>query len=318
MRPTDWRIAICLGVLGIIGCGTRSSDEDVYPNRPINLIVPFSAGGGTDTYARVFKKAIDDEGLLPQPMVIVNIDGAGATIGSRRAKNAKPDGYTLLLLHDAILTAKASGTVNYGPEAFEPVAGTGEVGMVIAVWKDSPYQDLDDLMNAAISKPDTLPFAANIGALTHYAGLQLEAAAWDKVGRKQEDRENLFRFVPVGGGSKRFAELKGGHIEVTGFSLEEFSSFPQRRTSRPGLFWRAPASRHRGCSNWNGGGLPHRPKEHLLLVGPERNAARPYRCVDQRIGRCPQDRVRRRKDARDAHRVSVDHGLGVADSAQGE
>lgn len=224
MRNPIWRVVAGLVVLCAAGCGMNSSDG-VYPNRPINLIVPFSAGGGTDTYARVFKKAIDDEGLLPQPFVIVNIDGAGATIGSRRAKDAKPDGYTVLLLHDAILTAKASGTVDYGPEAFEPVAGTGEVGMVIAVWEDSPYHDLDQLMNAAIDSPRTLKFGANIGALTHYAGLQLEDAAWDKAGRDKDDRESLFLFAQIGGGSKRFADLKGGHIDVTGFSLEEFLRF---------------------------------------------------------------------------------------------
>ena len=120
-----------------------------YPERPIQIVVPFGPGGGTDTYARALKQVIEENDLLPQPLVIVNVPGAGATIGSRRVKNAEPDGYTLLLLHEAIVTAKYSGQADYGPEAFEPIAGTGQQGMVIAVREDSPHRSLQDLLDAA-------------------------------------------------------------------------------------------------------------------------------------------------------------------------
>eukprot|EP00913_Durusdinium_trenchii_P028485 g26713.t1 len=197
------------------GDGTPDSKRGEFPTRPIKLVVPFNAGGGTDAFARIVNKAIKDETLLPQPLVIINVGGAGATIGSRRVKNARPDGYTLLILHDAILTAKATGNVRYGPEAFEPIAGTGEVGMVIVVRDDSPYKSLKDLMNAAANQPGEVIFGANIGALTHFAGLMLE--------QKSDDAK--FRYVQLGGGADRFAKLIGGHIDVTGFSLEEFERF---------------------------------------------------------------------------------------------
>ena len=221
-RPLFQRRLI-LGVLlngvlllfGLMLTLTEPGRRTEFPNRPIKLIVPFSAGGGTDTFARVMKKAITDEGLLPQPLVIINVPGAGATIGSRRVKNALPDGYTLLILHDAMFTAQFSGTVQYGPEAFQPVAGTGEVGMVVAVREESPYRTLDNLMRAARQQPAQINFGANLGALTHYGGLQLEHG-WP--GAK-------FQFSQVGGAADRFADLKGGHIEVTGFSIEEFTRF---------------------------------------------------------------------------------------------
>jgi tripartite-type tricarboxylate transporter receptor subunit TctC len=210
-------IGLNLSVLfaGMWSGRVEAPGSGAYPSKPIKLIVPFGAGGGTDTYARIIKKAIEDNRLLPQPLVIVNIDGAGATIGSRRAKDAKPDGYTLLILHDAILTAKYSRSVDYGPEAFEPVAGTGEVGMVITVSENSPYHDLQALMQAAKENPNKIKFGANMGALTHFAGLQLEKAF---PGAK-------FRYAQFGGGAKRFAALKGGHIALTGFSIEEFVRF---------------------------------------------------------------------------------------------
>jgi tripartite-type tricarboxylate transporter receptor subunit TctC len=183
-----------------------------YPTRPINLVVPFGPGGGSDVNARIFKTAIDDHQLLPEPLVIHNRDGAGATIGSRYVRDAAPDGYTVLFLHDAIITAKYSGMVRYGPEAFEPVACTGESGMVIAVADDSPYHTLTELMEAAREQPGVLSFAVNRGALTHVAGLQLEQAV---PGSK-------FLFPQSGGGQARYNDLIGGHVDVSGFSIEEF------------------------------------------------------------------------------------------------
>lgn len=192
-----------------------AADSEPFPSRPIKVVVPFSAGGGTDTYARIIAEAIQRYRLLPQPMVVINMPGAGATAGSGYVKNAEPDGYTLLLLHDTIVTARLSGAADYGPEAFEPIAGTTEVGMVIAVSQRSPYRSLGELMRAARQHPGRIAFGANLGALTHYAGLQLEHAA----------PGTRFRFVQSGGGAERFADLRGGHIDVTGFSLEEFLRF---------------------------------------------------------------------------------------------
>lgn len=203
-------MSLCL----LPGCQSHDSAES-FPNRPIKLIVPFSPGGGTDTFARVVKKAIEDNHLLAQPLVIINLDGAGATIGSRRVKNARPDGYTILLLHEAIVTAKYAGSVPYGPEAFEPIAGTGRMGLVFAVAEESKYQTLTDLVEDARQHPETLVFAANLGAPVHFVGLMLE----------QQCPGATFRFTQTGGGTKRLHALKGGHADVSAFSLEEFSRY---------------------------------------------------------------------------------------------
>lgn len=189
--------------------------KDGYPGRSIKLIVPFGPGGGTDIYARIIKRAIEEEKLLPHPLVVINRGGGGGTIGSRSVKDAPADGYTMMVLHDAILTAQLSQLVDYGPESFQPIAATGEVGMVIAVADSFPHADLPALMKAASEKPDTISFGANIGALTHYAQLQLEALT----------PGSRFRFAPIGGGAERFANLRSGQIDVTGFSIEEFVRF---------------------------------------------------------------------------------------------
>lgn len=200
-----------------IGCDKKTESIESYPSKPIKLIVPFGAGGGSDTFGRILQNAIQQNNLLPQPLVIVNLPGAGGTIGSLQAKQAKPDGYTLLLLHEGILTAQRAGQATYGPEAFTPIAGTGDATQVIAVGGESVYQDLNSLVDAATQSPDSVVFSANIGAPSHFAGLMLESEASGAA----------FRYTQTGGGAKRFAAIQGGHVDVSAFSISEYLQFRQ-------------------------------------------------------------------------------------------
>jgi len=189
--------------------------SDSYPNKPITLVIPFAPGGESDFFGRELQKAIRDHDLLPVEIVIQNVQGAGATIGSGRVRRAAPDGYTMLLLHEALITAQSSGKVPYGPEAFEPIAATGKLNMVIAVREDSPFQTLGELMQEAADRPDELIFAANLNAPVHYAGLILES---NQPGA-------AFLYTQIGGGSHRFEALVGGHADVSAFSMGEFISY---------------------------------------------------------------------------------------------
>lgn len=210
-------LACCAIVSLMVAClrGNSGGTEGTYPARPIKLVIPFGPGGGSDTFGRIIKRGIDEAELLPQPFVIINRPGGSATIGSRYVRDAKPDGYTLLLLHDAIITAKYSGKVNYGPEAFQPVASTGEIGMVIVVKESSRFETLTDLLQECKENPDTVTNGVNLGAPTHFAGLQLEQAF---EGAK-------FRFTQSGDGADRVQKLVGDHIEVSSFSVSEYVSF---------------------------------------------------------------------------------------------
>jgi tripartite-type tricarboxylate transporter receptor subunit TctC len=186
-----------------------------YPSKPITVIVPFAAGGGSDVFVRIFQNAIRKNDLCPQPIVIKNIAGAGGTIGSRTARNAKPDGHTILCLHDGIYTAEHYGNADWGPDDFEPIAATGRSGVVVAVEEDSPYSTLHELMEDARDRPYQLVYGTNLGAPNHYSALFLQNG---KSGAK-------FRFTQTGGGAKRLAQLKGGHIDLTGFSVAEYQQF---------------------------------------------------------------------------------------------
>jgi tripartite-type tricarboxylate transporter receptor subunit TctC len=163
----------------------------------------------------MFQKAFKDHNLLGTPMVIVNVPGAGLSIGSRRVKDSEPDGYTFLLTHIALLSRQAAGLDDYGYRDFEPVAQTVGFCSVISVKDDGPYQTLPDLLKAAKKKPDTIIFGANLGALNHMAGLTLQGSS----------PGSAFRFVQIGGGAKNFAALKGGHITVTHFGAPVYYRF---------------------------------------------------------------------------------------------
>lgn len=191
------------------------ADEESFPEKPIQVIVPFAAGGGSDTFARIIQQAVREHALLPYPFVIQNVPDAGGTIGSRRALHADPDGYTILFLHEGILTARVSGQATWGPEDFAPIAATGEVGAIIAVARDSPIQTLDELLSDAAETPDEITFGSNVGAPSHFWALLLENA---KPGAQ-------FRYVQTGGGATRFAALKGGHVSASAFSVAEYLAF---------------------------------------------------------------------------------------------
>lgn len=204
-------IALATGRYWQSGLGEGSR----FPERPVRVIVPYNPGGGTDTYARILQKAIKDNDLMPQPLVIVNKPGGGATIGSSYVKEARADGYTMLCLHEALMTSKAIGQSPHGPEAFEAVAATGEMGQVVLVPNESAFDTLTDLLEKAKASPNTLKFGVNLGTPTHYSGIQLEEA---HPGAR-------FRLVSTGGGANRLAALMGGHLDAAIFSVGELIRF---------------------------------------------------------------------------------------------
>lgn len=194
---------------------TQAPTVAAYPDKPIKIIVPFGAGGNTDGLARMFQKAIQDEKLLSQPLVILNVKGAGGSIGARRAKDAPADGHTLLLMHIALLSGQASGLIDFGYKDFEPIAATADSCLVTAVMDDSKWDTLPALLDDAKANPDSIIHGANLGAVNHMAGLMMEGA---NPGSK-------FRFVQIGGGAANFKALKGRHTNVTHITLAEWSNF---------------------------------------------------------------------------------------------
>ncbi len=115
-------------VFVISGCGsaTSSSSEatttasnEAFPTKPVKLVIPYPPGGGTDVLFRLVAQYAEKH--LGQTIVPTNMAGATATVGSRFVKDAEPDGYTILGIHQVAATAQHTGVVDYGFSAFDPV-----------------------------------------------------------------------------------------------------------------------------------------------------------------------------------------------------
>src|SRR2546430_10406854 len=117
-----------------------------YPDKRITLIVPFPAGGPTDTVARLLAEAMARD--LKQPVNVENIGGAGGTVGAARAAKAPNDGYTLLLNHMGQATAPALyPKLSYDPIAdFQPIGRVADVPMTLVGRDNLPAHDLKELL----------------------------------------------------------------------------------------------------------------------------------------------------------------------------
>ncbi|WP_118134693.1 tripartite tricarboxylate transporter substrate binding protein [Oceanicella sp. SM1341] len=196
------KAALCATAIGL-GTAIAGPALAEFPERPVKLIVPFGAGGGSDGLARAIQAGIEKHDLLPVPFVVVNAPGAAGTVGTRQVLGAEPDGYTLLQIHQEMFAAAALGRVDYAPDDFEPVIQASRGCMFVAVPEGSEYRTLDDLMAAAKAAPGGLKQADDIGSATHFPSAQLMSQAGTE-----------WRIVPTGGTSKRFAALKGGFADL--------------------------------------------------------------------------------------------------------
>ncbi|MEW5879677.1 MAG: tripartite tricarboxylate transporter substrate-binding protein [Pseudomonadota bacterium] len=148
-----------------------------YPSKPITMIVPFTAGGPTDTVGRSLALAMSKH--LGQQVVIENVGGAGGTVGVTRAKNAAPDGYTILLHHIGMSTAPTL----YRKLQFDPLKDFEYIGLIvdtpmtIVARSDFPPKNVGEFIAYVKANKDKLNYAnAGVGAASHLCGLLFMSA----------------------------------------------------------------------------------------------------------------------------------------------
>jgi len=202
---------VVLGAVCAFGLASPVIAQD-YPSKPIEVIVPYAAGGASDTVVRAMQRSLD--GDIPQPIVVINKPGAGGSLGNREGKNAEPDGYTILSTHQGMSVNQALGVADFNYEEFELIAETGAVELVFAVPKDSPYETLTDLVEAAKADPGTITHATNLGSVVHFATLALSDASGSDM-----------RYVQVGGGGARLPAILGNQVDSSLFGVAEIMQY---------------------------------------------------------------------------------------------
>ena len=188
----------------VVSLLATSAFGQTYPERTITMVVPFSAGGPTDTVTRLVAEAMSKD--LGQQIVVENVGGAGGTLGAGRVASADPDGYTLLLHHIGMATSAtlyrklAYDTLN----AFEYVGLVTEVPMAIVARKDLEPTDLKGLIDYMKANKDTVTVAnAGIGAASHLCGMMLMSAL-----------QTQLTTVPYKGTGPAMTDLLGGQVDV--------------------------------------------------------------------------------------------------------
>lgn len=143
-----------------------------YPTRPISMVIPFAAGGPTDTVGRLIAQAMGAE--LGQTVVVENVGGAGGTLGAQRVAQARPDGYTILLHHIGMATIPTLyRRLAYDPiNGFETVGLVTEVPMTLVARRNFPATTMQELVQVVRREREKLNYAnAGIGAASHLCGL---------------------------------------------------------------------------------------------------------------------------------------------------
>jgi len=176
---------------------------DTFPSKVINLVVPFAAGGPTDTVARVIGQAMSAD--LKQQIIIENVGGAGGTLAAARVARSAPDGYTLFLHHIGHSTAPAlyRKLPYHAVDDFEPIGLVTDVSMTLVGRKDLPAKDLKELIAYVKANKDKVTLAnAGLGAASHLCGMLFMSAI-------QTDLTT----VPFKGTGPAMNDLLGGQVD---------------------------------------------------------------------------------------------------------
>jgi tripartite-type tricarboxylate transporter receptor subunit TctC len=164
MEETSMKFRKCLAAAAFAACSFAFSTAAVaqsYPDRPVTLVVPFSTGGDSDLSARVLAPAIQE--VIGQSVVVHNRAGASGSIGSKVVKDAKPDGYTLLLARigsQALLPA-LQRNLGYAWDDFTFLGLLERNPFICAVHADSPYRTFGDLVEAMRKNPGKLNYSTS-------------------------------------------------------------------------------------------------------------------------------------------------------------
>lgn len=175
-----------------------------YPNRPIALVVPFSAGGPTDVLARTL--AVSMGKTLGQTVLVENKTGAGGTVGANYVAKAAPDGYTIFIHHNGMATATGLyRKLPFNPLTdFEYIGQIADVPMTLLARKDFPANNLQELLRYTKANEEKINLAnAGLGAVSQLCGMMLQRA----IGQK-------WTAVPFQGTGPALTALLGGQVDI--------------------------------------------------------------------------------------------------------
>ena len=204
-KVTRLLVALCLGTAFLTSAGAQT-----YPDRPVRIVVPFAAGGGSDVSGRAIALKLTE--LLGQSFVVENRTGAAGSIGATQVARATPDGYTLLLGSSSEIAQypNVASNVPYDPvRDFVPIALIATVPMVLTVTDSLPVKSTQDLISYARANPGKLNFGSGgAGSTSHLA-----MALFNSMTNTQ------MTHVPYRGSTPVVSELIAGNLHLAMSSM---------------------------------------------------------------------------------------------------
>mgnify|MGYP003646723053 CR=1 FL=1 len=209
--PTLKRITLSALILPLSLSALQAHAD--YPERPIQMIVPWAAGGGTDSIARTIAVALEQE--LGQPVNVVNRAGGGSVVGHTVLANAAPDGYTIGMMTGEISMMHWQGLTALDYEDFTPIAQVNYDYAGVQVSADSPYDNLGELIDAIRSQPEGTFKASGVGQ----GGIWHVAFGGMLVDQDIDPRS--VRWIPSEGAAPAMVDLVAGGIDIAPTSVPE-------------------------------------------------------------------------------------------------
>ena len=268
-----------------IAC-TMGSADAAWPERPITLVVPWAAGGGTDATARIVGALLEKE--LGQPVNVVNRAGGNGVVGHQAISGARADGYTIGMLTVEISMLHHQGLTKLTPKDYTPLALMNVDSAAVTVNANSPYKSMADLVKDIKANPGKLKASGTgQGGIWHLAlagmlnDLKLETSA--------------VPWVPSNGAAPAMLELAAGGIDIVTAALPEARSLIDAGRARPlavmsdtpvALYPDVPTLKSAIGSSWTMGvwrgiagpkGLPTDVKKKLETALEKINAGKEYR-----------------------------------------
>jgi tripartite-type tricarboxylate transporter receptor subunit TctC len=200
----SWFAVAAISMIGAVAAHTASAQT--FPDHPIKMIVPFSAGATADTLGRMVARGMQD--ALKENVIVENRTGGGSTIGASAVARSAPDGYTLLLGSGSTHTVApvVIKAMQYDPvKDFEPIALIGTTSYVLMVNPKLPFNTLQELIAYGKAHPQKITYGSTgLGGAVHLATVMLETQSGAR-----------FLHVPYRGGAPAIADLLAGQIDFT-------------------------------------------------------------------------------------------------------
>lgn len=197
-------------------CAGPASAQTSWPTKPITLVVPFVAGGGTDIGTRIVAQRLSQ--ILGQSVIVDNKGGAGGNVGLEAVSRARPDGYTLLIgnVGTQSINPTLYKKLNYNPDtAFVPVGQFAELPFVLAVSAMLPAKSVKQLVELAKAQPGKLTYASSgNGGSPHLSAETFKIATGTQI-----------LHIPYKGGGAAMTDLMAGNVDMIFASVLETSGF---------------------------------------------------------------------------------------------